>query len=94
MNEMELYDAIWDRSKLIFTDEDRAKLKAATVSLNGLGGIASIVRRRFPFTLAAASCVTISQHDFSQYLDRRTVSFLAFPNKSSAILNCFGQETQ
>jgi hypothetical protein len=62
--------------------------------LNGLGGIASIVRRRFPFTLAAASCVTISQHDFSQYLDRRTVSFLAFPNKSSAILNCFGQETQ
>jgi hypothetical protein len=37
MSETEIYDAIWDRSRLIFTDEDRAKLKAATVSLNGLG---------------------------------------------------------
>ncbi len=43
MNETELYDAIWDRSRLIFTDEDRARLKAAAVSLNGLGGIGGIV---------------------------------------------------
>jgi molybdopterin/thiamine biosynthesis adenylyltransferase len=43
MNETELYNAIWDRSRLLFTDEDRAKLKAATVSLNGLGGIGGII---------------------------------------------------
>jgi molybdopterin/thiamine biosynthesis adenylyltransferase len=43
LNETELYEAIWDRSRLIFSDEDRARLKAATVSVNGLGGIGGIV---------------------------------------------------
>ena len=43
MNEAEIYNAIWDRSRLIFTDGDRTKLKEATVSLNGLGGIGGII---------------------------------------------------
>jgi molybdopterin/thiamine biosynthesis adenylyltransferase len=43
LNETELYQAIWDRCRLILTDEDRARLKAATVSVNGLGGIGGII---------------------------------------------------
>jgi molybdopterin/thiamine biosynthesis adenylyltransferase len=43
MTEAELYDSIWDRSRLLFTDEDRAKLKAATVALSGLGGVGCII---------------------------------------------------
>jgi len=43
LNEAELYNAIWDRCKLILSDKDRAKLKAATVSINGLGGIGGII---------------------------------------------------
>lgn len=43
ISEAELYNAIWDRSRLIFTDENRAKLKAATVALSGLGGVGGII---------------------------------------------------
>jgi molybdopterin/thiamine biosynthesis adenylyltransferase len=43
MNETELYDAIFDRSRLVLTDEDRAKLRRATVALSGLGGIGGII---------------------------------------------------
>jgi molybdopterin/thiamine biosynthesis adenylyltransferase len=43
LNEAELYNAIWDRSRLLFTDEDRAKLKASTVALSGLGGVGCII---------------------------------------------------
>jgi hypothetical protein len=43
MNEMELYKSLWDRSKLLFSDDDRAKLKKATVAIAGLGGIGCVV---------------------------------------------------
>jgi molybdopterin/thiamine biosynthesis adenylyltransferase len=43
MSEEQLYQALWDRSKLVLTDEDRVELRAATVSINGLGGIGGIV---------------------------------------------------
>jgi|GEM_PF-1665058 len=43
MSEEKLYQAIWDRCTLVLTDEDRTKLKAATVSINGLGGIGGII---------------------------------------------------
>jgi molybdopterin/thiamine biosynthesis adenylyltransferase len=43
LNEKELYQALWARSKLVLTDEDRAKLKAATVCVNGLGGVGGII---------------------------------------------------
>jgi molybdopterin/thiamine biosynthesis adenylyltransferase len=39
----ELYQALWARTKLVLTDEDRAKLRAATVCINGIGGVGGIV---------------------------------------------------
>ena len=39
MNEKELYDSLWNRSRLLFNDDNRAKLKQATVAIAGLGGI-------------------------------------------------------
>ena len=43
ISEEEIYQAIWDRSKLVLTDDDRNKLRASTVCVNGLGGIGGIV---------------------------------------------------
>jgi molybdopterin/thiamine biosynthesis adenylyltransferase len=43
LSEKELYQALWSRTSLMFTDEDRAKLKSATVSVNGLGGAGGMV---------------------------------------------------
>jgi tRNA A37 threonylcarbamoyladenosine dehydratase len=43
VSEKELYQALWAKTKLVLTDEDRAKLKAATVCINGLGGVGGIV---------------------------------------------------
>jgi molybdopterin/thiamine biosynthesis adenylyltransferase len=43
LSKEELYQALWARSKLVLTDEDRAKLRAATVCINGLGGVGGIV---------------------------------------------------
>jgi molybdopterin/thiamine biosynthesis adenylyltransferase len=43
LQENEVFEAIWDRSRLLFTDEDRSKLRQAVVALNGLGGIGGIV---------------------------------------------------
>jgi molybdopterin/thiamine biosynthesis adenylyltransferase len=43
LNEKELYEALWAQSKLVLTDDDRSKLKAATVCVNGLGGVGGIV---------------------------------------------------
>jgi hypothetical protein len=43
LSEEELYAALWDRCQLVLTDEDRDKLRKATISINGLGGIGGIV---------------------------------------------------
>ena len=43
MNEMELYESLWDRSKLLFSDDDRAKLREATIAICGLGGIGCVI---------------------------------------------------
>lgn len=43
LSEKELYRALWARTSLVLTDEDRYKLKAATVCVNGLGGVGGMV---------------------------------------------------
>jgi molybdopterin/thiamine biosynthesis adenylyltransferase len=43
LSKEELYQALWARTQLVLTDEDRAKLRKATVCINGLGGIGGIV---------------------------------------------------
>jgi len=43
MNERKLYESLWDRSRLLFSDDDRAKLKKATIAICGLGGIGCII---------------------------------------------------
>jgi len=43
LSEEALYQALWARTRLVLTDDDRAKLRAATVCINGLGGVGGIV---------------------------------------------------
>ena len=43
MNEIELYQSLWDRSSLLFSDDDRTKLKNATIAVAGLGGIGCVI---------------------------------------------------
>jgi molybdopterin/thiamine biosynthesis adenylyltransferase len=43
LSEKELYQALWARTALVLTDEDRLKLKASTVCVNGLGSVGGIV---------------------------------------------------
>jgi len=43
MTETEFYESLWDRSRLLFTNEHRVKLRRATVAISGLGGVGCII---------------------------------------------------